>query len=205
MRIGIDFDNTIVCYDGVFHRAAVERDLIAPEVPDDKTAVRDHLRRQGREQDWIELQGYVYGSRMDLAAPYPGFTEFLAQAPAAGIEIRIISHRTRHPYGGPRYDLHAEARRFLERTGCLNGDGGGVAAAEVFFELTKADKLDRIASEACDVFVDDLPEFLTEPAFPVRVERVLFDPKGAHAAAAAYRSVGSWPELSRLLLARVSA
>ena len=24
MRIGIDFDNTIACYDGVFHAAALE-------------------------------------------------------------------------------------------------------------------------------------------------------------------------------------
>jgi hypothetical protein len=28
MRIGLDFDNTIACYDGVFHAAALERGLI---------------------------------------------------------------------------------------------------------------------------------------------------------------------------------
>ena len=27
-----------------------------------------------------ELQGYVYGARMDLVSPYPGFAEFVAAA-----------------------------------------------------------------------------------------------------------------------------
>ena len=63
MRIGIDFDNTIACYDGVFHAAAVARGLIPAEIPTDKTSVRNHLRAIGREPDWTELQGYVYGAR----------------------------------------------------------------------------------------------------------------------------------------------
>ena len=58
--IGVDFDNTIVCYDGVFHRAAVERGLIPPELPVSKGQVRDHLRRLGQEHAWTELQGEVY-------------------------------------------------------------------------------------------------------------------------------------------------
>ena len=32
MRIGVDFDNTLVCYDGVFHRAALERGLIPSDL-----------------------------------------------------------------------------------------------------------------------------------------------------------------------------
>ena len=38
MRIGIDFDNTIACYDGVFHQAALERGLIPPILPTTRTA-----------------------------------------------------------------------------------------------------------------------------------------------------------------------
>jgi hypothetical protein len=30
MRIGLDFDNTIICYDAVFASAAVERGLLPP-------------------------------------------------------------------------------------------------------------------------------------------------------------------------------
>ncbi len=43
MRIGIDFDNTIACYDGVFHKAAIERGLIPDDLDSSKNAVRDYL------------------------------------------------------------------------------------------------------------------------------------------------------------------
>src|SRR5579883_2684875 len=86
MRIGIDFDNTIACYDGVFHAAALERGLIPPDLARDKNSVRDHLNGSGRKDDFTELQGYVYGARMDLVSPFPGFAEFIrvAKAPDTG-------------------------------------------------------------------------------------------------------------------------
>ena len=67
MRIGIDFDNTIVCYDEIFHRLAVERGLIGPDAPRGKSMVRDALRRSGREAEWTRLQGEAYGPRIGEA------------------------------------------------------------------------------------------------------------------------------------------
>jgi phosphoglycolate phosphatase-like HAD superfamily hydrolase len=104
MRIGIDFDNTIVCYDGVFHAAALERGLIPADHPRDKNSVRDYLHGQNRHDAFTELQGYVYGTRMDLAALYPGVLNFIAAAKARGNEVFIVSHKTRHPFLGPRHD-----------------------------------------------------------------------------------------------------
>ena len=200
MRIGLDFDNTIVSYSGVFHRAAVERGLIPDSVPNDKTAVRDHLRADGREEDWILLQGYVYGSRMDLAAPYPGVTDFLAGARARGYQVFVISHRTRHPFRGPQFDLHEEAQRFLSGQGLLTDAPDGLAKSDTFFELTKEEKLRRIAAQNCDLFVDDLPEFLDEPAFPSTTRKVLFDPHDRYATTNGHTRVRSWQEFSDLVL-----
>jgi hypothetical protein len=169
VRIGIDFDNTIACYDGVFHAAAVARGLIPAEIPTDKTSVRNHLRASGREPDWTELQGYVYGARMDLVSPYPGVTAFIAAARAAGHAVVIVSHKTRTPFAGPAYDLHAAARGFLAAHGI---------DVPAHFELTLAAKLARIGALACDVFIDDLPELLAEPAFPAATRPILFDPDG---------------------------
>src|SRR4029079_9696971 len=61
MLIGLDFDNTIVRYDRLFHRLARKRGLIPDGIPVSKQAVRDHLRANGREADWTELQGMAYG------------------------------------------------------------------------------------------------------------------------------------------------
>lgn len=207
MRIGLDFDNTIVSYAGVFHRVAVETGLLeageATEVAGDKTSVRDHLRAAGREEDWIRLQGEVYGARMELARPFPGVAGFFEAARAAGVPLVVVSHKTRHAKRGPRHDLHAAARDFLERHG-LAGEGTGLPFERVFFEAERAAKLARIAGEGCTVFVDDLPEVLDDPGFPAGVTPVLFDPDGAHGAAQGrhWARVRSWARLSSLLLLR---
>ena len=110
LRIGVDFDNTIVCYDDLFHRLALERGLIHPSVPRDKTAVRDHVRENGQEDAWIEMQGHVYGDRMSEAVAFPGVEDFFETCAARDIETFIVSHKTRYPNRGGSADLHEAAR-----------------------------------------------------------------------------------------------
>ena len=62
MRIGIDFDNTLVCYDRLFHRAALDAGLIPAQVAQSKNAVRDFLRKDGREPAWTELGRRLYAA-----------------------------------------------------------------------------------------------------------------------------------------------
>jgi hypothetical protein len=177
MRIGIDFDNTIACYDGVFHAAALERGLIPADVDHDKNSVRDHLNGAGRNDDFTELQGYIYGARMDLVAPYPGFSDFVAVARKAGHELFIVSHKTRDPILGPKYDMHAAARSFLAAHGLTGQGESQIDPACVFFELTKEEKIARAALIRCEIFIDDLPEILLMPGFPDGMLRILFDPE----------------------------
>jgi Phosphotransferase enzyme family len=182
MRIGIDFDNTIVSYDSLFHRVARERNLIPHDTPVNKVAIRDHLRQIGKEELWTEMQGYVYGARMDEALAYPGVIEFLSRAAASGDEVAIVSHKTKSPYLGTQYDLHAAARAWVEKH--LRKDGIAlVPTTQVFFELTKEEKLARIEAFGCDIFIDDLPEILQAKVFPTGTRRVLFDPERNHAGA----------------------
>jgi hypothetical protein len=176
MRIGIDFDNTIACYDGVFHAAALDRGLIPPDIGRDKTSVRDYLNGTGRKDAFTELQGHVYGARMDLAAPYPGFADFVVRARGAGHELFIVSHKTPRPILGPPHDLHAAARAFLTARGLVGDAAAQVAPVHVFFELTAAAKVARAAALRCDAFIDDLPEVLAMPGLPDDVRRILFDP-----------------------------
>ena len=199
MIIGVDFDNTIVCYDALFHRVAQERGLIPDNLPVNKTAVRDHLRATGREDIWTEMQGEVYGSRMAEAAPYPGAIEFFRACREQGIPVRIISHKTRHPYLGERHDLHAAARNWLQLQGFFDAAQIGLCETEVFFELTKEAKLSRIATCGCTHFIDDLPELLLAPHFPAGIERLLFDPECLHKNIASLRRASTWAELSENL------
>lgn len=200
LRVGLDFDNTIVRYDDVFHRIALELNLVPADLPRTKGSVRDYLRRIDREDEWTKLQGYVYGARMADAAMFPGVMDFLAAARGAGVEVRIISHKTRSPYLGPPYDLHQAALDWIRANGFYDPARGGLRPEDVFFELTKEAKLKRIGEARCGVFLDDLPEFLAEPGFPASTERVLFDPAGAWRADRRFRRVETWSDFSAYVL-----
>ena len=131
MRIGIDFDNTIVDYEGAFHAAAMERGLVTADLPKTKNSVRDFLNSAGRKDDFTALQGYVYGTRMNLAKVYPGFREFVAIARASRNDVFIVSHKTRFPLLGPKYDMHEAARVFL--AGHMLSADDAVPATKHFF------------------------------------------------------------------------
>ncbi len=197
MKIGLDFDNTIVNYDHVFHNAAVERNLIPSSVQQNKNAVRDCLRAMGRENDWIELQGHVYGACMHDAEAYPGCLDFMDWCELNDHELFIVSHKTRFPFAGPQYDLHAAASQWIDT--CLRRDERRlVSERNVYFELTKSEKLHRISELMCDLFVDDLPEILESVDFPVGVKKVLFRP-GRECVAENMKVVTRWSEMKTLV------
>jgi hypothetical protein len=197
--IGIDFDNTLVCYDEVFGRVAVEQGLVPPHAATSKTAIRDHLRALGQEDRWTELQGTIYGPRMMDAPPFPGVVEFFAACRAAGMPVAIVSHRTRFPYLGERHDLHAAARDWLARHGFHDPAGIGLPVERVFFEETKEAKLARIADVGCTHFIDDLPELLAHPLFPADVRRILFDPHAAAPLPAETSLLTAWDQAAAVL------
>ena len=196
--IGVDFDNTIVCYDALFHKVCCERGLIPATVPVNKSDVRNFLRRAGREDDWTEIQGYVYGARMAEAEAFPSVKDFFRASRSAGHSLRIISHKTRLPFRGEQHDLHRAALAWLEQQGFFAETKIGLPRENVFFELTKAAKLERIAACGCTHFIDDLPEFLAEPEFPPNVHRILFDPNDIYEGERAFTRLTRWSEAPKL-------
>lgn len=202
MRIGLDFDNTIVNYDSLFHKVVLEQSLIPADLPRTKLAVRDYLRSQGKEEVWIEMQGYVYGARMSEAEAYPGVFDFFRWGRAHSIAVFIVSHKTRHPFSGPSYDLHEAARKWVGEH--LHNESESLIGPEaVYFELTKDEKLARIAELGCSLYLDDLPEILLAPSFPVGTEPLLFDPDGHHLDTELSR-IQSWRQFQKIVEQRWS-
>jgi hypothetical protein len=174
MVIGVDFDNTIVRYDDLFHRIAVERRLIPSSLPARKNEVRDLLRKRGQERDWTELQGYVYGPRMAEAQPFPGVIEFFTRGVKQGLPLYIISHKTPTPAVGPPYDLHQTARDWLTAQGFFDPARVGLSPKQVHFGTTRQEKVKWIRETGCTHFVDDLEETFLEESFPPHVVKILF-------------------------------
>jgi hypothetical protein len=198
-RVGLDFDNTIVSYEGVFKQVALEKGLIDEGVGAAKDDVRRFFRSSGREHEWTRLQGEVYGANMHVARLYDGVRDTLQNLIDKGFDFRVVSHKTRHPFLGPKYDLHGAALGFLVQQNLVSGDDALIESSKVFFELTIEEKLARISSEGCTHFLDDLPEVLNHRAFPKGVTPLLFDPHGVHEAQRHLSRVHSWRDLPHRL------
>lgn len=201
MKIGIDFDNTLVSYDSVFYEAAKERNLLPDSVKNNKLAVRDYLRSIGKESEWIELQGIVYGARMSLACSYIGSIQFMQKALEKGNEIYIVSHKTKYPFSGQLYDLHKSALIWIEEK--LHSKKINLTEKkEVFFEQTKEEKIRKINELNCDVFIDDLPEILNMDGFPTKTKKILFDPESKYELEqqSSYEIASNWGEIDKIIL-----
>lgn len=197
MRIGIDFDNTIVNYESTFYYAALDRGLIPGDIKKSKNDIRDYLNNNGQKDAFTELQGYVYGARMDLAKPFDGVLNFIRKAKAKNYKMNIVSHKSVYPLRGPKFNLHEAATKFLFDSGFINENL--LAIDDVYFEETKEQKIQRIKNLDLDVFIDDLPEILDLLEFINIKKRVLFDPGKIYLINPRFIKMDSWIEIARFL------
>ena len=158
--LGLDFDNTLVRYDNLFHQIALEKELIDHSVSANKIAIRDYLRDKDLDEQFTILQGEVYGLRIKEAPPAEGMMKTLETLTHLGIPMVIVSHKTQTPYKGPSYDLHEAAMSWLNQNKFFTKDGLGWSKDQVFFEQTKEEKVARIKMLECTHYIDDLPEIL---------------------------------------------
>jgi hypothetical protein len=201
MRIGIDFDNTIVTYDEVFRSAAASFTDIAADVGRQKRDVRDYLRSlPDGELTWQRLQGYVYGKGISGAKMFDGVGRFLRRCRTEHAEVVIVSHKTEFGHHDPdRVNLRDAARGWMTAQGFFAEDGYGIPASNLYFETTRAEKLKRIASLDCACFIDDLEEVLDDPDFPEGVGRILLSEADLPDHRPAYPVCRNWGEIERLV------
>lgn len=175
MLIGIDFDNTIACYDEGFLSVAREMELVPANFRGGKKAVRDAVRDgAGGDIAWQMLQARLYGRDIGRARLTDGVTMLLERARLRNIPVAVISHKTQFSPFDAATDLRLAAKAWMEANGLFDSAGMGVRPENVFFEATRQDKLRRIASLGCTHFIDDLDEVFGESAFPDGVQSYLY-------------------------------
>lgn len=196
MLLGFDFDNTLIRYDKLFHRIALGKALIPEGTLRSKNTIRDYLRKQGQEEEWTRLQGEVYGGRILEAEAFPDMKEVMKWFVSRNIPMCIVSHKTRTPYLGKPWDLHAAARSWLAIQGFNDFGELGLSKKRIFFEITKEAKITRICELGCTHYVDDLPEILE--MLPDCVEKILFAPNG-DPGTHNWKLMRTWQELPALI------
>ncbi len=179
MRIGIDFDNTIAGYDGVFGPVARELGFLEDGINGPKTEIRNALRARGDdgERDWQRLQGQVYGKFMGRAEMIDGVDGFLSTCRDNRETVFIVSHKTEVGHHDPdRVNLRDAALAWMTDKGFFDADGFAIPKENVFFEATRTEKIARIKALDCTHFIDDLEEIFLDPEFPETTQRFLLGP-----------------------------
>ena len=198
MIIGLDFDNTIICYDEIFRLIGQKISFGSDITCVNKNEIRDHLHRAGQRDEWTRLQGEIYGKFIMNAIPFEGALYTIKKLASRGHTIKIISHKTRHPYIGPKYELRTKSRRWLKEKGFL--EKGLIKEDNVFFTSSLQEKLELVEQSGCECFLDDLPEVIE--ALNPRIKRLFFNPnKQAHDIRCdSFVELTSWSEISNVLL-----
>ncbi|QTH71045.1 HAD family hydrolase [Pseudoalteromonas xiamenensis] len=193
MKIGIDFDNTIVDYTGVFYTVAMDLGWLPEGVGNSKKAVKDYFINSQQEARWTELQGLVYGKFIFLAKPYSHCLSVLQDLKSRNVQLYLISHKTKYPFIGEKTDLHLSAMNWLQKNGFIGTTQAPFLLEHVYFNEKKEDKINLIGELGCEVFLDDLPEILTHTRFPQRCAGILFSPELTDEQS---DSVTSWSEFN---------
>ncbi len=200
--IGVDFDNTIARYDELMYGIALERGLIDAGVARNKKSIRDAIRAlPDGELHWRGLQVAAYGPRMHEARVMDGVREFFDGCRSRAVPLYIVSHKTEYAnFGKAEVNLRLAALQWLEREGFLDAHASGLREGEVFFEATRAEKIDRIRTLGITHFIDDLEETFCESTFPPGVVKLLLTTDGRPTDLDGVRSFATWAEIHAYLL-----
>ncbi|MEK7233793.1 MAG: hypothetical protein AAB268_08250 [Elusimicrobiota bacterium] len=192
LRLGLDFDNTVIRYDDVFRRLASRRGWLKGSSARTKDAVKALLLAEdGNDLRWQALQAEVYGSAIDSARFFPGCLDFLKRAAASGHEIFIVSHKSKTSHFDPSVRLRDAALRWMKKNA-----RGLIRSGNIRFADDRDQKILLITALKLDLFIDDLAPVLTHPAFPKATARLHF---AAESHDAGLPRIKRWSEASAAL------
>lgn len=175
--VGIDLDNTLVCYDEVFAELALRKGIEVDPLNAKSSLKEAMLKKPGGNLDWTLVQGLAYGPELQRAKLFEEAFDVVKSILVAGNEVAIISHKTRFPAVGEAYDLQASARQFLRRHIIERLSTQEQKRIKIHLCATLHEKMFTIRTLDCIAFVDDLVEVLQHPLFPARTKRIHFSPK----------------------------
>lgn len=199
-HIGIDLDNTIICYDRCFYEVGFEIGMLPKNLESKKNTVKEFLTKQNnRQKDWEYLQGLVYGKCINRANLFEGSLEFIEAALASGnISISIVSHKTIFAHHDPeRTNLRESAIRFLKKSGLISAER--LSENQIYFCDSIDEKVDKISRLKCYTFIDDLEKIFLHPNFPKNCRPILFGNMSENS-----NSFSTWVDLKNEVLDKKS-
>jgi hypothetical protein len=196
IKIGIDFDNTIVNYDSSFHQEAIKRKIFtkSQREKNSKNLLKNRLISRKKDEEWTTIQGIVYGKKMFKAKPYKDSVKFINKySNKKNFKLFIVSHKTLHPIIGEKINLHKISKDWIIKKKIFKNKKIEWINKHVFFLQTKEEKIKKIIELKCDYFIDDLEEILKK--LPKKIKTIHFDPYEK----SAKPSLKSWSNLIKII------
>ncbi len=201
-RIGLDFDNTLACYDEVFAKQAKELEYLPEDWSGGKQSIKRELVKMPQgDRIWQRLQGRVYGPAMDSAVLFSGVASFLIRAKQKGHRLLIVSHKTKFGHQDEtKTPLREKALQWMESKGFFDASVFGILPTDVHFCDSREEKALKIKDLEVDLFVDDLECVFDEKAFP-SIRKILF----SSAPSKDFEGIAceSWSEVSQEVLGTI--
>ena len=153
MKVAIDIDHTILCYDDLLKEAANLENV------EDPFSNKEELKKIIEEkydwpQKWINIQGHLYGKLIHKAPLKNGAYDCLNELKEE-ITIELVSHKSLKSLCG-RYELQAEAVKRLTDLGVTE------LIKDIKFFETKREKLDYLNKSSFNIVIDDLSEIINK-------------------------------------------
>lgn len=196
--VGVDFDSTIVSYDDVMYRVALQRGLIYSDTRKSKRDIRDIIRQiPDGETEWQRLQAVVYGSRMEEARLINGVQTFFELCKLYKVKVYIISHKTEFAkFDETGTNLRAVAMAWMKKNRFFETNGLSLPQENVHFETSRRQKIERVRHLRCTHFIDDLEETFLENSFPKSIEKILYAPHIQRTSLTEVKIFTTWEEIS---------
>lgn len=179
LKIGIDFDNTIVNYDQVFPIVANKFGFLDENWKGTKAELKSEiLKLPEGDICWQKIQGQVYGKFITHAELFHGLAEFLIFCKLRNVSVYIVSHKTEFGhFDEEKINLRDAAMHWMNVNGFFDERLFALKPENVSFWDRREQKVQRISDLECDVFIDDLLEVFEEPHFPQSCSKILFQNK----------------------------
>ena len=174
-RFGFDLDNTLIDYSVAVQKYCLNEGL-------DECKTLDSLRSLLRRSDttghlWQLAQGWLYTDGLSYARAGQGAVELCEFLINSDMELMIVSHKTTHtPDFCGQKPLREIATKWINSSELADYFLGN---EQIYYEATRASKVERIQKLEFNYFVDDLVEVFQEPAYPKAVTSFLLSETGS--------------------------
>ena len=144
---------------------------------------------------WQLAQGWLYTDGLSYARSGHGAVELCEFLRSSNFELLIVSHKTTHtPDFCGQKPLREIATKWINNSDLADYFLGN---EQIYYEATRALKVERIQKLKFNYFVDDLVEVFQEPGFPQDVNSFLLSGTGSELTWV--QNVGSLSDIKRLI------